>query len=174
MGIQQDITRLKVEANKTADGVLALEKAVAALRREAKEADGEFERKLLEVEADAAVIQETAQEAQRVHAKAGRAGVVVQETLSALEELLHLMNQPGAVDEDGLKQLEMNFSKAKTRSNQLKDKMLELEQTATLQKARVQTLESSIDEILADIKNLEDIQRNLPPGCYNTKAIELP
>uniref|UniRef100_A0A672UV93 Laminin subunit gamma 2 n=1 Tax=Strigops habroptila TaxID=2489341 RepID=A0A672UV93_STRHB len=166
MGIQQDITRLKVEANKTADGVLALEKAVAALRREAKEADGEFERKLLEVE--------TAQEAQRVHAKAGRAGVVVQETLSALEELLHLMNQPGAVDEDGLKQLEMNFSKAKTRSNQLKDKMLELEQTATLQKARVQTLESSIDEILADIKNLEDIQRNLPPGCYNTKAIELP
>ncbi|KAF1595985.1 UNVERIFIED_CONTAM: Laminin subunit gamma-2, partial [Eudyptes robustus] len=174
MGIQQEITRLKVEANKTADGVLALEKAVATLQREAKEVDGEFERKLLEVEADAAVIQETAQEAQRVHAKAGRAGVVVQETLSALEELLRLMNQPGAVDEDGLKQLEMNFSKAKTRSNQLKDEMSELEQTAALQKARVRTLESSIDEILADIKNLEDIQRNLPPGCYNTKAIELP
>ncbi|NWI27035.1 LAMC2 protein, partial [Sula dactylatra] len=174
MGIQQEITRLKVEANKTADGVLALEKAVATLQREAKEVDGEFERKLSEVEADAAVIQETAQEAQRVHAKAGRAGVVVQETLNALEELLHLINQPAAVDEDGLKQLEMNFSKAKSRSNQLKDKMSELEQTATLQKARVRTLESSIDEILADIKNLEDIQRSLPPGCYNTKAIELP
>uniref|UniRef100_A0A8B9EXT8 Laminin subunit gamma 2 n=1 Tax=Amazona collaria TaxID=241587 RepID=A0A8B9EXT8_9PSIT len=168
MGIQQEITRLKVEANKTADGVLALEKAVATLRREAKEVDGEFERKRLEVEAD------MAQEAQRVHEKAGQAGVVVQETLSALEELLHLMNQPGAVDEDGLKQLEMNFSKAKTRSNQLKDEMLELEQTATLQKAWVQTLQSNINEILVDIENLEDIQRNLPPGCYNTKAIELP
>lgn len=47
-----------MEANKTADGVLALEKAVATLRREAKEVDGEFERKRLEVEADAAVIQE--------------------------------------------------------------------------------------------------------------------
>ncbi|XP_050757387.1 laminin subunit gamma-2 [Gymnogyps californianus] len=174
MGIQQEITQLKVEANKTADGVLALEKAVAALQREAKEVDGEFERKLLEVEADATVIQETAQEAQRVHAKAGQAGVAVQETLSALEELLRLMNQPGAVDEDGLKQLEMNFSKAKTRSNQLKYEMSELEQTAALQKARVLTLESSIDEILADIKNLEDIQKSLPPGCYNTKAIELP
>lgn len=78
------------------------------------------------------------------------------------------------MDEEGLKQLEMNFSKAKTRSNQLKVEMLELEQTAALQKARVQTLESSIDEILADIKNLENIQKNLPPGCYNTKAIELP
>ncbi|KFR14672.1 Laminin subunit gamma-2, partial [Opisthocomus hoazin] len=174
VGIQQDITRLKVEANKTADGVLTLEKAVATLQREAKEVDGEFERKLLEVEADAAVIQEVAQEAQSVHAEAGRAGVIVQETLSALEDLLRLMNQPGAVDEDGLKQLEMNFSKAKTRSNQLKDEMLELEQTAALQKARVRTLENSIDEILADIKNLEDIQRSLPPGCYNTKAIELP
>uniref|UniRef100_A0A8C0BDB9 Laminin subunit gamma 2 n=1 Tax=Buteo japonicus TaxID=224669 RepID=A0A8C0BDB9_9AVES len=167
MEIQQEITRLKVEANKTADGVLALEKAVATLQHEAKEVDGEFERKLLEVEADAT-------EAQKVHAKAGRAGVVVQETLSTLEELLRLMNQPGAVDEEGLKQLEMNFSKAKTRSNQLKVEMLELEQTAALQKARVQTLESSIDEILADIKNLENIQKNLPPGCYNTKAIELP
>uniref|UniRef100_A0A8C4VEB6 Uncharacterized protein n=1 Tax=Falco tinnunculus TaxID=100819 RepID=A0A8C4VEB6_FALTI len=114
---------------------------------------------------------QTAQEAQEVHAKAGQAGVVVQEMLSALEELLH---QPGAVDEDGLKQLEMNFHKAKTRSNQLKDEVSELEQTAALQKARVRVLESSIDEILVDIKNLEDIQRNLPPGCYNTKAIELP
>ncbi|NXL39218.1 LAMC2 protein, partial [Glaucidium brasilianum] len=174
MGIQQEITQLKVEANKSADGVLALEKAVATLQREAKEVDGEFERKLKEVEADAAVIQETAEEAQKVHAKAVQAGVVVQETLSALEELLHLLNQPGAVDEDGLKQLEMNFSKAKTRSNQLKDEMSELEQTAALQKAQVWTLESSIDEILVDIKNLEAIQESLPPGCYNTKAIESP
>ncbi|NXX41092.1 LAMC2 protein, partial [Tricholaema leucomelas] len=174
MGIQQEIARLKVEANKTADGVLTLEKAVATLQREAKEVDGEFERKLSEVEADAAAIQETAQESQGAHAKAGQAGLAVQETLSGLEELLRLMNQPGAVDEAGLKQLEMNFSKAKSRTRQLKDEMLELEQTAALQKARVQTLESSIDEILADIKNLEEIQRSLPTGCYNTKAIELP
>ncbi|NXE93168.1 LAMC2 protein, partial [Menura novaehollandiae] len=172
--IQEDIARLKVEANRTADGVLALEKAVATLRHEAKEMDDEFERKLSEVEVDAAVIQETAQEAQRVHDKAGQAGVAVQEMLSALEELLHLMNQPSTVDEDGLNQLEVNFSKAKSRSKQLKAEVSELEQTAALQKARARTLESSIDDILADIKNLEDIQRSLPSGCYNTKAIELP
>ncbi|NXX75046.1 LAMC2 protein, partial [Urocolius indicus] len=173
-GIQQEIAQLRVEANRTADGVLALEKAIATLQREAKEVDGEFERKLLEVEGDAAVVQETAEEAQRVHAKAGQAGVAVQEMLSAMEELLHLMNQPGAVDEDGLKQLEMNFSKTKSSMSQLKEEMLALEQTAALQKGRVQTLESSIDEILVDIKNLKDIQKSLPPGCFNTKAIELP
>ncbi|XP_030311591.1 laminin subunit gamma-2 isoform X1 [Calypte anna] len=175
MGIQQDITVLKMEANKTVDGVLTLEKAVATLQREAKERDGELERKLLEVGADAAVIQETAQEAQRVHAKAGQAGVAVQETLSAMEELLQLMNQQwNAVDEDGLKQLQKSFSKAKTRSNQLQGEMLALEQRAVLQRDGVQLLESNIDKILADIKNLEDIQKSLPSGCYNTKAIELP
>uniref|UniRef100_A0A8B9VNX8 Laminin subunit gamma 2 n=1 Tax=Anas zonorhyncha TaxID=75864 RepID=A0A8B9VNX8_9AVES len=173
-GIQQELTRLKLEANKTADGVLALEKAVAALQHEAKEVDGEFKGKMSEVEADTAMIQEVAQEAQSVHYEADQAEVAVQETLSALEELLHLMNQPGAVDEEGLKQLELNFGKAKTKTNRLKIQMSELEQRATLQKVRVQKLDMSIDEILADIKNLEDIQRSLPPGCYNTKAIELP
>ncbi|XP_048169508.1 laminin subunit gamma-2 isoform X2 [Corvus hawaiiensis] len=174
MAIQEEIAELKVEANKTADGVLALEKAVATLRHEAKEVDDEFERKLSEVEVDAAAIEKTAQEAQRVHDKAGQAGAAVQQMLSALEELLRLMNQPGAVDEYGLRQLEANFSKAKSRSKQLKAEMSELEQMAVLQKVRVRTLESSIDDILADIKNLEDIQKSLPPGCYNTKAIELP
>ncbi|OXB55430.1 hypothetical protein ASZ78_007104 [Callipepla squamata] len=173
-GIQKEIIQLRLEANRTADGVLALEKAVAALQHEAKEVGGEFQSKLSEAEADAAMIQETTKEAQGVHAKAGQAGALVQETLSALEELLRLMNQPGAVDEEGLKQLELNFSKAKTKTNQLKEQMSELEHRATLQKVRVQKLDSSIDEILADIKNLEDIQRSLPPGCYNTKAIELP
>ncbi|NXO00628.1 LAMC2 protein, partial [Rhinopomastus cyanomelas] len=174
VGIQQEIAQLKVKANKSADGVLALEKAVATLRREAKEGGGELERKLSEVEADAAVIQETAQEAQMVHAKAGRAVVAVQETLGALEELLRLTNQPGAVDEEGLRRLEKNFSQAKARRDQLKGEMSELERTAALQRARVRTLESSIDAILADVKNLEDIQKSLPLGCYNTKAIELP
>uniref|UniRef100_A0A8C3QWP2 Laminin subunit gamma 2 n=1 Tax=Cyanoderma ruficeps TaxID=181631 RepID=A0A8C3QWP2_9PASS len=173
-GIQEEIAQLKGEANTTADGVLALEKAVAAVRHEAKEVDDTFERKLSEVEADAAVIEKVSQEAQRVHDKAGQAEAAVQQTLSALEELLRLLNQPGAVDEDGLRQLEENFSRAKKRSQQLKMEMSELEQTAALQKARVHMLESSIDGILADIKNLEDIQKSLPPGCYNTKAIELP
>lgn len=53
----QEIAQLKGEANKTADGVLALEKAVATLQQEAKEVDDTFQRKLSEVEADAAVIE---------------------------------------------------------------------------------------------------------------------
>lgn len=68
----------------------------------------------------------------------------------------------------------MSFSEAKGRSRQLKDAVLALEQRAALQRARGQALQSSIDQILADVRNLEEIQRSLPAGCYNTKAIELP
>lgn len=95
---------------------------MASLQHEAKEVEDSFQRKLLEVEADAAAIEkvgphlpclvsfpvdfgldftlellpfllQTAQEAQRVHDKAGRAGAAVQKTLSALEELLRLMSR---------------------------------------------------------------------------------
>lgn len=95
---------------------------MATLQLEAKEVDEAFERKLSEAEADAAAIEkvslhlpclvsspvdcgldftlqllpfllQTAQEAQRVHDKAGQAGAAVQQMLSALEELLRLMSR---------------------------------------------------------------------------------
>lgn len=84
------------------------------------------------------------------------------------------IDQPEAVDEDGVTKLEMNLRKARTSCSQLKELMLQLEETAGRQKFRIQTLERSISEILEDIKNLEDIRDNLPPKCYNVLPIERP
>uniref|UniRef100_A0A8C3HRA0 Laminin subunit gamma 2 n=1 Tax=Chrysemys picta bellii TaxID=8478 RepID=A0A8C3HRA0_CHRPI len=168
--IQQEIRRLNSEANRTADGVLALEKGVIALLNEAREAERELTRKTLEVDMDAT----TGQEVQGAHAGARTAGAAVQETLRALEDFLHLMDQPGPVDEQALRLLELNLRGARTKNSQLKEQMAELEKTASLQRLRVQTLERSINEILADIRNLEEIRNNLPPGCYNTNSIEKP
>lgn len=84
------------------------------------------------------------------------------------------IDQPGTVDEEALNTLELNLSKAKTKSSQLKQQLSELEKTSSMQKLRIQMLERSISEILADIENLEEIRKNLPPGCYNTKPIERP
>uniref|UniRef100_A0A8C3P7R2 Laminin subunit gamma 2 n=1 Tax=Chrysemys picta bellii TaxID=8478 RepID=A0A8C3P7R2_CHRPI len=165
--IQQEIRRLNSEANRTADGVLALEKGVIALLNEAREAERELTRKTLEVDMDAT-------EVQGAHAGARTAGAAVQETLRALEDFLHLMDQPGPVDEQALRLLELNLRGARTKNSQLKEQMAELEKTASLQRLRVQTLERSINEILADIRNLEEIRNNLPPGCYNTNSIEKP
>uniref|UniRef100_A0A8C0J1Y3 Laminin subunit gamma 2 n=1 Tax=Chelonoidis abingdonii TaxID=106734 RepID=A0A8C0J1Y3_CHEAB len=166
-GIQQEIRRLKLEANRTADGVLALEKGVMTLLNEAREAERELTRKALEVDMDAT-------EAQGAHAGARTAEAAVQETLRALEDFLHLMDQPGPVDEQALRLLELSLSGARTKNSQLKEQMAELEKTASLQRLRVQILERSVNEILADVRNLEEIRNNLPPGCYNTNSIEKP
>ncbi|XP_067391238.1 laminin subunit gamma-2 isoform X2 [Emydura macquarii macquarii] len=173
-GIQQEIRRLNSEANRTADGVLALEKGITALLDEAREAEREFTRKALEINMDAATAQKMGQEVQGAYAGAQSTGAAVQETLRALEDVLRLMDQPGPVDEQGLSLLELDLSKARTKNSQLKEWMAELEKTASLQRLRVQGLERSINEILADIRNLEEIRNNLPLGCYNTKPIEKP
>ncbi|XP_074858922.1 laminin subunit gamma-2 [Carettochelys insculpta] len=173
-GIQQELTRMKLEANRTADRALALEKGVAVLLDEARAAQRELTRKEQEITADASAAQKTAQEAQGVHASARSAGAAVQETLRALEDVLQLMDRVDVVDEQALRTLELNLVTARTQKSRLKEQMAELETTANLQRLRLQTLERSINEILADIRNLEEIRNNLPPGCYNTPSIENP
>ncbi|XP_048338443.1 laminin subunit gamma-2 [Sphaerodactylus townsendi] len=173
-GIDQEIGRLALEANRTADGVLALEKGIMSLKGEARKVENELERKELEIDLDASMAQEAVQTSQRAKADAASAGGAVQGVLSALEDVLRLMNQPKAVDEQGVTMLEENLAKARRRNNQLKELMLQLEETASRQKLRIQTLKRSITEILADIKNLEEIRDNLPTKCYNIQPIERP
>ncbi|KAL8178114.1 UNVERIFIED_CONTAM: hypothetical protein K2H54_030112 [Gekko kuhli] len=174
VGIDQEIGRLTLEANRTADGVLALEKGVMSLQREAREVESQLQRKGLEVDLDASMAQEAVQMSQRAKAGAASAGGAVQGVLGALEDVLRLMDQPEAVDEQGVTMLEANLAKARRRNNELKELMLQLEETAGRQKLRIQTLERSITEILADIKNLEEIRDNLPTKCYNIQPIERP
>lgn len=82
-------------------------------------------------------------------------------------------DQPGAVDEEGLILLEQELFQAKTQINsRLRPLMSELEDRARRQSNHLHLLETSIDGILADVKNLENIRDNLPPGCYNTQALE--
>lgn len=77
------------------------------------------------------------------------------------------------MDEEGLVLLEQKLFRAKTQiSNQLQPLMSELEERARRQQGQLHSLELSIDGILADVKNLENIRDNLPPGCYNTQALE--
>lgn len=77
------------------------------------------------------------------------------------------------MNDQGLLVLEQQLSRAKTQINsQLRPLMSELEDRARRQRGHLHLLETSIDGILADVKNLEDIRDNLPPGCYNTQALE--
>lgn len=77
------------------------------------------------------------------------------------------------MDEEGLISLEQKLFRAKTQINrQLRPLVSELEERARRQRGHLHLLETSIDEILADVKNLENIRDTLPPGCYNTQVLE--
>ncbi|KAM4812598.1 laminin subunit gamma-2 [Urocitellus parryii] len=171
--IEQEIGSLNLEANVTADGALAMEKGLATLKSEMREVEAELARRQLEFDTDRDAVQMVITEAQRVDTRAKNAGVTIQDTLSTLDGILHLIDQPNAVDEERLILLEEELFRAKTRINsQLRPLMAELEERARRQKGHLHLLETSIDGILADVKNLENIRDNLPPGCYNTQALE--
>ncbi|XP_004425005.1 PREDICTED: laminin subunit gamma-2 [Ceratotherium simum simum] len=171
--IEQEIGSLNLEANVTADGALAMEKGLATVKSEMREVEGELARKEQEFDMDTDAVQMVITEAQRVDNRAKNAGVMIQDTLNALDGILHLIDQPGSVDEEGLILLEQKLFRAKTQINsQLRPLMSELEERARRQRGHLLLLETSIDGILADVKNLENIRDNLPPGCYNTQALE--
>lgn len=171
--IEQEIESLNLEANVTADGALAMEKGLATLRSEMREVDGELARKEREFDMDMDAVQVVITEAQGANNRAKNAGVTIQDTLDNLDSILHLIDQPGSVDEEGLVLLEQKLFKANTQiKTQLQPLMLELEERARRQQGQLRSLEMSIDGILADVKNLENIRDNLPPGCYNTQALE--
>uniref|UniRef100_A0A8D2CU09 Laminin subunit gamma-2 n=1 Tax=Sciurus vulgaris TaxID=55149 RepID=A0A8D2CU09_SCIVU len=171
--IEQEIESLNLEANVTADGALAMEKGLATLKSEMREVEGELARKKLEFDTDTDAVQMVITEAQRVDTRAKNAGVAIQDTLNTLDDILHLIDQPDAVDEERLLLLEQELSQAKTQINsQLRPLMSELEDRARRQRGHLHLLETSIEGILADVKNLENIRDNLPPGCYNTQALE--
>ncbi|XP_028386601.1 laminin subunit gamma-2 [Phyllostomus discolor] len=171
--IEQEIGSLNLDANVTADGALDMEKGLATLKSELREVEGELARKEREFDVDVDTVQKVISEAQRVDNRAKNAGVTIQDTLDTLDSILHIIDQPGSVNEEGLILLEQKLSRAKTQINsQLRPLMSELEERARRQRDHLHVLETSIDGILADVKNLENIRDNLPPGCYNTQALE--
>lgn len=171
--IEQEIGSLNLEANVTADGALAMEKGLATLKGEVRDVDGELARKEQEFDLDTDAVQMVITEAQRVDNRAKNAGATIQDTLNSLDSILHLISQPGSVDEEKLTLLEQKLFRAKAQINsQLRPLMAELEERTRRQQGRLHVLEMSIDGILADVKNLENIRDNLPPGCYNTQALE--
>ncbi|XP_004396930.1 PREDICTED: laminin subunit gamma-2 [Odobenus rosmarus divergens] len=171
--IEQEIGSLNLGANVTADGALAMEKGLATLKSEVREVEGELARKEQEFDLDMDAVQMVITEAQRVDNRAKNAGATIQDTLNSLDSILHLISQPGSVDEEKLILLEQKLFRAKTQINsQLRPLMSELEERARRQQGHLHVLEMSIDGILADVKNLENIRDNLPPGCYNTQALE--
>uniref|UniRef100_A0A670Y1Y5 Laminin subunit gamma 2 n=1 Tax=Pseudonaja textilis TaxID=8673 RepID=A0A670Y1Y5_PSETE len=162
--IDQEIGRLALEANRTADGVLVLESGIMSLKQEVRLVGEELQEKAKAIDMDTSMAQGAATYVAVWNYGFSRIYSSVTLLLGQLED----------VDDQSVNKLENELSNARTRNNQLKKMMLQLEETASRQKLRVQTLDSSITEILADIKNLEVIKNTLPQNCFNVQPIERP
>lgn len=84
--------------------------------------------------------------------------------------------QLDTVDLNKLNEIEGTLNKAKDemKVSDLDRKVSNLENEARKQEAAIMDYNRDIEEILKDIRNLEDIRKTLPSGCFNTPSIEKP
>ncbi|XP_002937413.3 laminin subunit gamma-2 [Xenopus tropicalis] len=173
--IQLNMLQMSQDANNSAEMALALERDLAEIRRLAIDTGASLDGKNQAAERDSAVADEVARKALEAEASALGVHDAVTATLSTLDRMLHILDQPLNINEEGLKALEASMGAARTQLNgRLKPAVQDLELAAQLQKQNMITVEKEISQTLIDIQNLRDIRDNLPPGCYSTTAIEKP
>uniref|UniRef100_UPI0037E831B8 laminin subunit gamma-2 isoform X2 n=1 Tax=Semicossyphus pulcher TaxID=241346 RepID=UPI0037E831B8 len=99
----------------------------------------------------------------------------VRDSLRDINSLLANMNQPGAVDEKQLKQLEDSLADTQRDvEDNLMPRLRGMEHQEGAQRRRLNGINLDIDTILKDITNLEDILKAVPKHCYNSPPIEEP
>ncbi|MEE6495880.1 hypothetical protein FKM82_002175 [Ascaphus truei] len=173
--IQMDMLQMSQDANSSAELALTLERELAEMRRLTKDTAGDLNTKTQTAEEDGEATEKIAQSALAANVGASGAHDAVTAMISALDNVLSLIDQPLGVDEEGLSSLERSMAAARNQmSRRLRPAVEDLEKTAALQKQRILSLDMEIDHTLIDIQNLRDIRNTLPPGCYSTTAIERP
>ncbi|XP_062337108.1 laminin subunit gamma-2 isoform X1 [Osmerus eperlanus] len=119
--------------------------------------------------------EEAAMKATGAYNNARQTKDAVDETLIIINNLLGVIGEPGSVDEERLAQLEDSIANARSQVNQqLRPRLKDLEEKEAAQRARLSSLDLDIDTILDNIRNLEDIRKTVPKGCYNSPPIERP
>ncbi|XP_063074979.1 laminin subunit gamma-2 [Engraulis encrasicolus] len=97
----------------------------------------------------------------------------VGDVLQTVSAMLDNIGTTSPVDQDKVKELQAAVNSATARVNQeLKPRLRELEGMEARQRANLANMSADIDAILADIKNLENIHKAIPEGCFKTTAIE--
>ena len=80
------------------------------------------------------------------------------------------------MDLSKLNQIDESLKRAKGKmtDSMLDKKLAELNDVAKTQGDMINDYDRQIQEIRADIANLNDIKNTLPEGCFNTPSLERP
>uniref|UniRef100_H3ACQ9 Laminin subunit gamma 2 n=1 Tax=Latimeria chalumnae TaxID=7897 RepID=H3ACQ9_LATCH len=173
--VKMEAEELKADASDSFKHALDLEEDTDKLRKQLKAVEKDFEKKNKDADQDVENIQETSGAVEGAQGKAESTRTAVRNALTTINNVLEQLGKPEGIDSQRLQSLEDALKAAKSQfNNKLSPKLEDLEQAAVGQNTRILTLEENIVNIMADIANLEDIERSLPLGCYNTAPLERP
>uniref|UniRef100_A0A8C5QNT2 Laminin subunit gamma 1 n=1 Tax=Leptobrachium leishanense TaxID=445787 RepID=A0A8C5QNT2_9ANUR len=174
--VQNNATTARAEADKTFKAVTDLDGELQDMLKQLQDAENQLKAKQGEADQDMMMADMASTAAQEAEKNAKKAKDSVNNVLTLINDLLQRLGSLDSVDVGKLNDLERTLDDAKSqlRDSDLDRKVSVLEESARLQDAALLSYQRDIDQILDDIKNLEDIKNTLPTGCYNTPVIEQP
>ncbi|XP_016001055.2 laminin subunit gamma-1 [Rousettus aegyptiacus] len=174
--VQQNATSTKAEAERTFAEVTDLDNEVNSMLKQLQEAEKELRKKQDDADQDMMMAGMASQAAQEAEINARKAKNSVTSLLGLINDLLEQLGQLDTVDLNKLNEIEGTLNKAKDemKVSDLDRKVSDLENEARKQEAAIMDYNRDIEEIMKDIRNLEDIRKTLPSGCFNTPSIEKP
>uniref|UniRef100_A0A8C5GX37 Laminin subunit gamma-1 n=1 Tax=Gouania willdenowi TaxID=441366 RepID=A0A8C5GX37_GOUWI len=172
----------RVNDNKTAaEEALNKIPAITATIAAAKEKTKQAESALGNAAADAREAKQKAEEAERIASNVQKVGQPSQlltfyKFLSSQPTLIMSTGNIDKVDLSKLNQIDESLKRAKGKmaDSELDKKLAELNDVAQTQEEMIRDYDRQINEIRADIANLNDIKNTLPDGCFNTASLETP
>lgn len=174
--VQKNATSTKAEAERTFAEVTDLDNEVNNMLKQLQEAEKELKKKQDDADQDMMMAGMASQAAQEAEINARKAKNSATSLLNLINDLLEQLGQLDTVDLNKLNEIEGTLNKAKDemKVSDLDRKVSDLENEAKKQEAAIMDYNRDIEEIMKDIRNLEDIKKTLPSGCFNTPSIEKP
>uniref|UniRef100_UPI00358F6F53 laminin subunit gamma-1-like isoform X2 n=1 Tax=Myxine glutinosa TaxID=7769 RepID=UPI00358F6F53 len=172
-----DTTNLEYRVTELDKDAETLQMDSSELQRWVQDTENRLRTKQSQANEDSINVQRAASSAQDAEDKARRVKAAVNSTLEQIENLIKGLGSVEAVDTKQLTILETQFGQAKRSlgpDGEVDRRMQELEATLNFQLTAMQSYETDMNKITADIKNLEEIANALPEGCFNAGEIERP
>ncbi|KAJ8274539.1 hypothetical protein COCON_G00091640 [Conger conger] len=174
--VQTSAANTKKDAEKAFEDTMKLDGEVNGMMDQLTAAEKELAKKKQEADNDMMMANMASDAAKEAEGNARKAKHAVKDVLKAINDLLNQLGNIDKVDLSKLDQIDgsLNRAKEQMRNSDLDSKLNKLNQVADSQADMIKLYEEQIHQIKADIGNLNDIKKTLPPGCYNTASLERP
>lgn len=174
--VQKGSAKTKEEAEKAFQDTGKLDNEVNDLMSQLTAAEQELKEKKAQADQDMMMAGMASGSAKEAEDNARKAKSTVKTILKVITDLMNQLGNIDKIDLSKLNEIEesLKSAKGKMASSELDKKLMELNEVARTQEEMINDYDRQIDEIRADIDNLNDIKRTLPSGCFNTASLEKP